>query len=197
MLVSVVHTTAGANIWVYGPDLCYHLMSSGCCHLKVMPMLSMSTGCAATPGHAEFGRPVQKSGGMLCQWSVLLSLRQCRHIWAGGCLCDSYWYSWPILFWRPFWCPWPVLLLRAMMVSMSFGSSENSIDVRDMCCPQRSSRGPWHMLMLELCGPCCSQIQHESSLSMLLLLIKGKKAAFAVLSMAADAQLRKEDIEGF
>ena len=71
------------------------------------------------------------------------------------------------------------------MVSMSFRSAENSVDVCDMCCLQRPSRGPWHMLMLGLRGLCYSKKQCESPLSMLLPLVKDKEVSFAVVSMTA------------
>jgi hypothetical protein len=46
-------------------------------------------------------------------------------------------------------------------------------------------------------GLCCHHKPYGSPQSMLLLIVKGKDATFAVVPMSTDSQLEKREVEGF
>lgn len=89
--------------------------------------------------------------------------------------------------WGPCWCKWPVQPLRAMMASAPHAVAEDCVDV----CVSTATAD--HSAVRGICWytrPC------ENPRSMLLLMVKGKEAAFATVLMTADSQMRKGYIEG-
>lgn len=78
---------------------------------------------------------------------------------------------------RPCCCPWFVLLPRATMLSVVvYADAGNHVDFYDLNCCQKLCGSPW---------------------SMMLLIVQDKENSFAMVSVAANSQLRAGDIEGF